>query len=250
MTAPLWARTHSAGAVAIVAGDFYTGSVYPSSYQNALFLSDFGDNQLRVLRTNANGSLNSVAAVGLNIGAVVEMSMGRDGYLYLVDLADGKVSRLLFTPASASLMAAEPQPSADLSGDGVVDGADFLAWQRSYNGNAAAIATLETWKSDFGSATASSANASVASEAAAAEAFDADFYWLAFEEDDESPVAPAIDEEPATSAVAPIGALTAPVVAASLDDHTSLNSEEPIDEAFDACAEDEFDFADTLLAIE
>ena len=112
VTAPMWARTHSSGGVAIVAGDFYTGSVYPSSYQNALFLSDFGDNELRVLRTNANGTLNSVTAVGLDIGAVVEMSMGRDGYLYLVDLADGKVSRLLFTPASASLMAAEPPPAS------------------------------------------------------------------------------------------------------------------------------------------
>jgi hypothetical protein len=236
--------------VAIVAGDFYTGSVYPSSYQNALFLSDFGDNELRVLRTNANGTLNSVTAVGLDIGAVVEMSMGRDGYLYLVDLAEGKVSRLLFTPASASLMAAEPPTSADLSGDGVVDGADFLAWQRSDDGSAAAAASLEAWKADFGSVTASSANASVESEANAAEAFDADIYWLAFEEHEESTVTAAIIEEPATSVLAPIVAFNAPLTVASSDDQDSPSGEESIDEAFDAWAEDVFDFADSLLAVE
>jgi len=250
VTAPLWARAHSAGAVAIVAGDFYTGSAYPSSYQNALFLSDFGDNQLRVLRTNANGSLNSVTAVGLNIGPVVEMSMGRDGYLYLVDLAEGKVSRLLFTPASASLMAAAETTSADLSGDGVVDGADFLAWQHSYNGSVAAVATLKTWKSDFGSAITSSVNAAVEIEPAALETFDANLYWLAFEEEDESPVASTVVEEPVTSAIKPIVTFNTPLSATSSDDQDSLGAEEPIDEAFNAWAEEESNLADSLLAIE
>jgi hypothetical protein len=103
--APLWARSHSAGGVAVVAGDFYTGSVYPASFRNALFLSDYGDDQLRVLRLNADGSLNSVTAMGLSVGTVVEMTMGHDGHMYYVDVTGG-IGRLTFTPivtpASAS----------------------------------------------------------------------------------------------------------------------------------------------------
>jgi glucose/arabinose dehydrogenase len=95
--APLWARAHSAGGVAVVAGDFYTGSVYPASYRNALFLSDYGDDQLRVLRLNADGSLNSVSTLGLSVGTVVEMTMGRDGHMYYVDVT-GRIGRLTFTP--------------------------------------------------------------------------------------------------------------------------------------------------------
>ncbi|BBO31529.1 carbohydrate-binding domain-containing protein [Lacipirellula parvula] len=255
VSASLWARTHSAGAVAIVAGDFYTGNVYPSSYQNALFLSDFGDNQLRVLRTNAGGGLQSVTAVGLNIGPVVEMSMGRDGYLYLANLASGTVSRLLFTPASASLMAAEAPAttplSGDLSGDGVVDGADFLAWQRGYDGNATAAATLESWKANFGSTVSnvgetSLSAASVESESVAAAGLNADLYWLAFEADESSPKAAAVVEE---SAVGVVQSPTyAPFAMPSLkaDEESSLIAS--ADEAFDAWEEEEFDFSAPLLS--
>lgn len=104
----LWARSHAAGGVAIVAGDFYTGTAYPTAYRNSLFLSDVGDNQLRVLRLNGDGSLNSVAPLNLNVGTVVEMTMGRDGLMYYVDIANGRVGRLVFTPAMAATAAGAP----------------------------------------------------------------------------------------------------------------------------------------------
>ena len=107
MQAPLWARAHAAGGVAVVAGDFYTGSVYPASFRNALFLSDYGDEQLRVLRLNADGSLNSVTALGLSVGTVVEMSMGRDGHVYYVDVT-GRIGRLTFTPTVMPAAASAP----------------------------------------------------------------------------------------------------------------------------------------------
>lgn len=134
VTAPLWARAHADGAVAIVAGDFYAGAVYPSSYHHALFISDFGDLQLRVVRLAAGGGVASVTPLNLSVGAVVEMTMGRDGYMYYVDLT-GRVGRLVFTPASASLSAA----GADFDADGAVDGADFLAWQRGYGRSEGAL---------------------------------------------------------------------------------------------------------------
>jgi hypothetical protein len=187
-TPPLWARSHSAGGVAIIAGDFYTGTIYPTSYRNALFFSDFGDNQLRVLRLNGDGSLNSVAPLNLNVGGVVEMSMGRDGYLYYVDLENARVGRLLFTPASASLLAAPP--AGDFDGDGTVSGHDFLTWQRGLG--AVAGATLADGDADGdGAVTAGDLAVWRDGFAAANGAIDeplkplsAAAYWLAFDEED------------------------------------------------------------------
>ena len=85
-------------------------------------------------------------------------------------------------------------------------------------------------------------------ETAAAEAFDADLYWLAFEEEEETPATASVIEEPTTSAVAPVVAESTPF-AASSSDGNDPSPEEPIDEAFDAWAEDEFDFADELLSL-
>jgi glucose/arabinose dehydrogenase len=169
--APIWARTHAGGAVAIVAGDFYTGTVYPTSYRNALFLSDFGDMQLRVLRLNSNGTLNSVTPMGLSVGGVVEMTMGRDGLMYYVDLINGTVGRLTFTPTGGSAAAAAPDIPGDFEfdGDGDVDGADFLAWQRGL-GTSRDAADLAKWRGNYGVASVTDASPP------------ADVAWLAFEE--------------------------------------------------------------------
>jgi hypothetical protein len=198
--APLWARSHSNGAVAIVAGDFYTGSVYPSSYQNALFLSDFGDDQLRVMRTNSDGSLQSVSALNLSVGTVVEMTMGNDGFMYYVDLVGGRVGRLLFTPASAPLtaMSAAPVASGDFDGDGVVSGSDFLTWQRGL-GEATSASDLGAWREAFGD-----------DVEASGEGVSAATYWLAFEAGDgEEPLDSAFE---APIAVSVPSALRLPVV--------------------------------------
>jgi hypothetical protein len=57
------------------------------------------------------------------------------------------------TPAAAAGMA------GDFNGDNVVDGADFLAWQRGESPSSLSSGDLETWKSQFG---VSGAGASVA----------------------------------------------------------------------------------------
>jgi glucose/arabinose dehydrogenase len=145
--ASLWARSHSAGGTAIVAGDFYTGTQFPDSYRNALFISDIGDNQIRVLRLNTDGSLNSVTPLGLNAGFVVEMSMGPDGALYYVDIANGLVGRLVYTPPAPALMA---PAVGDFDDNGVVDGNDFLAWQRGLSpGGALSSLDRDAWRSSF-----------------------------------------------------------------------------------------------------
>jgi glucose/arabinose dehydrogenase len=178
--APLWSRTHSNGAVAIVAGDFYTGSVYPSSYQNAMFLSDFGDNQIRVMRVNADGTLHSVVPINLNAGAVVEMSMGRNGYMYYVDLAGGRVGRLL----SSQSATAPAETPGDFDGDGVATGDDFLAWQRGEGTGAGPLSAddLRVWSEAWGSGERIRPS------------LDADAFWLAFEKEEEQSVMTLLDE--------------------------------------------------------
>jgi hypothetical protein len=118
------------------------------------------------------------------------MTMGRDGYLYYVDLVGSRVGRLLFTPAGAPLLA-EPV-AGDFDGDGVATGNDFLAWQRGLgttvgatladgdaDGDGAVTGSdLAVWKSSFSQSEEPAAAVSTAS------GLDAVAYWLAFDDKD------------------------------------------------------------------
>ena len=74
---PIWSRSHSAGGVAIVLGDFYSGSVYPTKYNDALFFTDYGDGVIRAITLDGQGALSTEYFVmGDPGGAVVEMSDG------------------------------------------------------------------------------------------------------------------------------------------------------------------------------
>lgn len=143
--AAIWARRHDQGGVAIVAGDFYTGDEFPETYHNALFISDIGDNQIRVMRLTPAGTLDSVTSLDLSVGIVVEMSMGRDGFLYYTDLAAGAIGRLTYTPP---LPAAVAPIAGDFLIDGQINGHDFLAWQRGL-GAGFRQQELVVWKNGF-----------------------------------------------------------------------------------------------------
>lgn len=170
---PLWGRFHTAGAVAMVAGDFYVGSVYPTIVQDALFISDFGDNQIRAVRLNPDGSLKQTLPLNVSVGSIVEMSLHpNDGHMYYVDLG-GRVGRLLFTPNAAASGSgggsAGPTGSGaaafgDFDLDGDADGRNLLDWQRGYGAAAGALAAdgdatgegavadndLLSWERNFG----------------------------------------------------------------------------------------------------
>jgi len=113
---PLWSRSHAAGGVAVILGDFYTGSVYPAEYQGTAFFTDFGDPTIRALPFNPDGSTQPPLLVNNGVGAVVEMTMGPDGLMYYVDLLGGHVGRFLFTASGAggasSASAAGPAAAA------------------------------------------------------------------------------------------------------------------------------------------
>lgn len=107
-TPPAWSRSHSAGGVAIVLGDFYTGDEYPSRFDNTLFFTDFGDPTVRAVQLDANGVVTDELVVMGSVGQVIEMSMGPDGRMYYVDLR-GQVGRINYQPASPSLVIASTE---------------------------------------------------------------------------------------------------------------------------------------------
>lgn len=95
--APTWAANHSSGSIAIVMGDFISSPLYPAQYQGQLFFSDFGINDVQVAFLDASGAVSRVeTVVDGGSRAIVEMTMGPDGYLYVADLSGGTISRLNF----------------------------------------------------------------------------------------------------------------------------------------------------------
>ena len=111
---PNWSRSHSAGGVAVVIGDFYEGGSYPSQFDNALFFTDFGDPTVRALKFDSSGVLQQELVVMGSVGQVVEMSMGPDGRMYYVDL-QGKIGRINYQPGGLSASAALSSSSATVS---------------------------------------------------------------------------------------------------------------------------------------
>lgn len=93
VTPAIYARAHSAGAVAIVMGDFYTGTTFPDFLDNALFFSDYGDNTVRYLTFNASGGVASVNTFTTGISGIVQMKTGLDSNLYFANLATGQIGR-------------------------------------------------------------------------------------------------------------------------------------------------------------
>ncbi|MEQ8849614.1 carbohydrate-binding domain-containing protein [Botrimarina sp.] len=103
-TPPLWSRSHSAGGVAIVMGDFYTGAAYPEQFRNALFFTDFGDPAVRAITLDSQGAFAGSLVVTGGIGSLIEMSMGPDGRMWYVDVT-GSVGRIDYQPTAAAAFA-------------------------------------------------------------------------------------------------------------------------------------------------
>lgn len=126
---PFWSKSHLDGAVSVVVGDFYTGSVYSPVVQNALFFTDLFDPALEAIRLNPDGSLKDVLTLSNDLGTVVEMTHNPvDGHIYYVDVGGG-VGRIVFTPDAAPLPEEIAAALGDFDLDGTTTGLDFLTWQ-------------------------------------------------------------------------------------------------------------------------
>jgi glucose/arabinose dehydrogenase len=104
-TPSIYALNHAADGInAIVMGAYYTGSTYPSQYQNNIFFNDLGQGIVRAATLDSNGVVASMENFATGAQYVVQIVQGTDGNLYFVDLDDGKVGRWRFV-ATASVSA-------------------------------------------------------------------------------------------------------------------------------------------------
>ncbi|TWT67846.1 carbohydrate-binding domain-containing protein [Crateriforma conspicua] len=93
VTAPMWARLHSQGARAIVMGDFV--GPQNASGTGTLLFTDIGDQILRAATFSDSGEFLGVEVVSGNVGFIVDMHTGVDGFTYYVDIT-GSIGRLNF----------------------------------------------------------------------------------------------------------------------------------------------------------
>jgi hypothetical protein len=120
VTAPLVALNHaSTGINAIVLGDIYDGTTYPTEYVGDLFFNDLGQGIVRNVSFDAAGNVTSVEQFATGANVVVMIKQGPDGNLYYVnlyyvDLDDGEVGRWLL----CSFDHGGPRCKSSVSGDG------------------------------------------------------------------------------------------------------------------------------------
>jgi glucose/arabinose dehydrogenase len=89
VTAPIYARNHNEGARAIIMGDFYDGTMFPSLYSGGLFVADANEGAVDVLTLGANDQVTAVRRFDSGLPGIVQMVMGADGSLYYVNLGGG-----------------------------------------------------------------------------------------------------------------------------------------------------------------
>ncbi len=99
VVSPLLTRNHDASqnadgraATALIMGDFYTGSTFPSIYSGALFYNDVGLGTVYTTFFNPDGSVKSTQMFD-NLPYIVDMETGPDGNLYYASLYGGEIGR-------------------------------------------------------------------------------------------------------------------------------------------------------------
>ena len=99
VTAPLYAQSHAAGAIAIILGEFIKESaVYPVEMAGKLLFTDINTHVIRALSFDPDsGAVISNEWVSDDIGmALVDFWQGSDGYMYCADLFGGTIQRLVW----------------------------------------------------------------------------------------------------------------------------------------------------------
>jgi glucose/arabinose dehydrogenase len=157
VTSPYFAYRHDS---AVVAGDncpvggsslsavsFYTGTVFPSIYQGALFFGDATRQCIWVMMPGADGLPDPANVRVVVTGApAVDIELGPDGLLYWADVYNGKIHQLRAnnnnTPPVANAVATSPTTGAvplsvtfDGTGSSDVDGDPLTyAWDLDGDG--------------------------------------------------------------------------------------------------------------------
>jgi PKD repeat protein/glucose/arabinose dehydrogenase len=130
VTAPLYAYPRDGRNTAIIAGDFYTGTIYPEEFRGALFLADHNRQEMNVARIE-DGRPVEVTPFGEGTGGIVQILRGPDTNLHYVILGErNELRRLRWSgsgnqppraQASAIPMDGEPPLRVEFSSDGSYD---------------------------------------------------------------------------------------------------------------------------------
>ena len=85
VTAPIYARTHANGAIAIIMGDFYD--------DNRLIYGDVGEGNIYEATLDQNRNITGTRVFDSGLPNVVDMEKGPDGNMYGVNLGNGTIFR-------------------------------------------------------------------------------------------------------------------------------------------------------------
>jgi len=97
VAASTFALSHAGDGInAIVMGDVYRGTTYPSEYIGDVFVNDLGQGIVRNISFDASGNVSDVDIFTTGAAAFVQIVQGPDGNLHWVDLGGGRVGRWLF----------------------------------------------------------------------------------------------------------------------------------------------------------
>lgn len=118
---------------AIVFGDVYTGSAYPSWLQNQAFFSGLNTGEVFVVPTTAGGTASKLFS---HPGTIVFMDQGPDGRMYFADISNGTIGRWQISTPNFDLRLdsnSDRVGSTDLSGS-TVSGNIFVFLQGEATG--------------------------------------------------------------------------------------------------------------------
>lgn len=96
--ASIFALSHAADGInAIVMGDVYRGTTYPTEFLGDVFVNDLGQGIVRNISFDASGNVSDVDIFTTGASAYVQIVQGPDGNLHYVDLGGGRIGRWTFT---------------------------------------------------------------------------------------------------------------------------------------------------------
>jgi glucose/arabinose dehydrogenase/photosystem II stability/assembly factor-like uncharacterized protein len=113
--APLYAYPNVGGA-AVVLGAVYTGTTYPITYHNALFIADYDNRWIKYLTIDPDdgtAAVHDFAEDVSSLAAPVQLALGPDGNLYFVALnpdphGESEIRRIRYTGGPTARASATP----------------------------------------------------------------------------------------------------------------------------------------------
>ncbi|MCU1285609.1 MAG: hypothetical protein JWO13_1959 [Acidobacteriales bacterium] len=150
-TAPIYAYNHNGGGAAVLGAIFYTGTKYPTQYQNNLFFADYNNAWIkRAVIDPTTGNITSVKTFATGVESPNNIVQGPDGNLYYVGFTTGNVWRIRYTGSLPPVAKASGTPTS---------GASPLTVNFSSAGSSDPNGGTLTYSWDFGDGTGTSTNA-------------------------------------------------------------------------------------------